>query len=95
MNDLLLKLQGLSKKIAVLEKQLLVLQGERHELELRLEEAEEALHNQKRDYDLMVERYEAVKLSKSLTNPEDRVAIQEKIDWYLKEIDICLNNFGE
>lgn len=95
MNDLLLKLQELNKKVAKLEKQLHVLQDERNELELRLDEAEEALQAQKKDYELMTERYEAVKLGKSLTNPEDRVAIQEKIDWYLKEIDICLNNFGE
>ena len=95
MNDLLLRLQELNKKVVLLEKQLSVLQGERHELEQRLEEAEEALQSKEKDYELMVERYEAVRLSKSVTNPEDRIAIQEKIDWYLKEIDICLNNFGE
>ncbi len=95
MSDLLLRLQKLNKKVVSLEKRLSSLQEELHDLEQQLEASQEELRSKQMDYELMVERYEALRLSKSLTNPEDRTAIQEKIDWYLKEIDICLNNFGD
>ncbi|MEO0898255.1 MAG: hypothetical protein AAFY71_17720 [Bacteroidota bacterium] len=95
MNDLLLRLQELNRKVGRLEKQLESLHEERHDLEQKLENSEKALLQATKNYEEMVERYEAVKLSKALVNPEAKLTIQEKIDWYLKEIDICLNNFGD
>ncbi|MEZ4830150.1 MAG: hypothetical protein R3C61_28280 [Bacteroidia bacterium] len=48
-----------------------------------------------REMTALTEKYETAKLVNSLQNGQDLLAVQAKIDDYIKEIDICLKNFGD
>ena len=95
MDELLLKLQEANQSIVILAQRIKKVKEEKETLLQKIESLEQTIDDKQRDYEEMVERYEAVKLVKSIENPELKASVQEKIDWYLKEIDTCLKNFGD
>ena len=97
MDNLLQRLQEANRTAAKLERLILRMKQENDQLQKMLEVLEGKLEEKERDYEEMVEKYEAVKLAKSLSpnSNGNHEAVHEKIDLYLKEIDICLKNFGE
>ncbi|MEL6132019.1 MAG: hypothetical protein AAFR59_01505 [Bacteroidota bacterium] len=95
MNELLLKLQEANRAVNQLMQMLEKAKEEKEALLQRVEGLEQSLDEKHKAYDELVERYEAVKLVKVIESPEVKASVQEKIDWYLKEIDTCLKNFGD
>jgi hypothetical protein len=95
MDQLLPRLQEVSRKAHKLAQLVVRLQQDK----LKLEEEKKTLIHQMKElegrHEEALQRYEAVKLAKSLHQTEDRETVQAKIDLYLKEIDDCLKNFGE
>lgn len=84
-----------SRKAAGVQRQLTQMAHEKNRLTARISELEAQLDRREAAYREMAEKYEAVKLAKSLNNQADREAVLARIDLYLKEIDVCLNSFGE
>lgn len=95
MDELIRRLQVLSRKAAKLEAVVESLKTDNKTLEGRVAELENGVASQTEAYQTMVEQYETLKLVKSLDTSESRDAIKAKIDLYLKEIDLCLKSFGE
>ncbi|MEZ4777361.1 MAG: hypothetical protein R3D00_29560 [Bacteroidia bacterium] len=95
MDELLHKFQGTNQKAAKLERLLLRLRQEHDQMKEKIEELTQALEEKDREMAALTEKYEAVKLVKSINNGQDLQAVQAKIDDYIKEIDICLKNFGD
>lgn len=85
----------MSRKAAGVQRELEQLAAEKRRLEERILELEAQLHHREALHHELEEKYEAVKLAKSLNNQADRAAVLARIDLYLKEIDLCLNSFGE
>jgi predicted transcriptional regulator len=95
MDELLRRLQDINRKAVKLEKAMQKLQAEKDRLGKELKEARAELDSKNGELNGMGERYEALKLAKSIGNPEDRDSVMAKIDLYLKEIDICLKTLGD
>jgi len=95
MEEILQSLQGLQRKAARLEREVSRLKAEKAEVEQRLLDMEARLQTQQEAYEDLSQHYEAAKVVGTLGKTEDREALKAQIDLYLKEIDICLNNFGE
>lgn len=95
MVNVLPKLQEIGRKIAKLERVIVRLKKENQQLEEQVKELQHQLNGEQEAHKIVQEKYEAVKLVKSLPQNLDVAAVQEKIDLYLKEIDICLKNFGD
>lgn len=94
MDEVLEQLQATARKAAQLEQAVQRLLKQREGMKAELTLLREQLAAQEQAYTLLEEKYEASKLAKNLSSPADRVALQDKIDNYLKEIDICLKKFG-
>ncbi|MDX2247664.1 MAG: hypothetical protein SF052_12845 [Bacteroidia bacterium] len=95
MDELLQKFQGTNQKAAKLERLLLRLRQDHDQMQAKIEALTKALEEKDREITALTEKYEALNRAKSLNNGPDVQAIQAKIDDYLKEIDICLKNFGD
>ncbi len=95
MDEILLRLQELSRKVVKLEKSLRQAEEAKHALADRVSTLEAALQAKEEVHQGFMQKYEALKLSKSIASPEDRTAIQQKIDLYLEEIDLCLKSLGD
>ncbi|MEO0583398.1 MAG: hypothetical protein AAF135_14330 [Bacteroidota bacterium] len=95
MNELLLKLQEANRAVNQLMQMLEKAKEEKEILSRKVVELEQSIDDKQHAYDELIERYEAIKLVKVIENPEVKASVQEKIDWYLKEIDTCLKNFGD
>ncbi|RMG73815.1 MAG: hypothetical protein D6722_03235 [Bacteroidetes bacterium] len=95
MDELVRRIEAVSRKAVAVQQQLAQLAQERDRLQERIAELEAQLSRRDADRQEMMEKYEAVKLAKSLNNQADREAVLAQIDLYLKEIDLCLNSFGE
>ncbi|MCB0835439.1 MAG: hypothetical protein KDD63_09765 [Bacteroidetes bacterium] len=98
MDNLLPRLQATNRKAAKLERLLLRLKQEKEQLLEQVEELNQTLEVKEKAYLDMQEKYEALKLAKSIgteTGTYDKEAVQTMIEDYIKEIDICLKNFGD
>lgn len=95
MNEILLRLQELSSVVNHLEKRLRQSQTERKALTDRIAALEAALQAKEQAHEDFIHKYEALKLSKSISSPQERADVQQKIDLYLKEIDLCLKQLGD
>ena len=99
MDEFLQRLQATNRKAAKLERLLLRLKQENGQLLKQIAELEKALGEKEHSYNEIQEKYEAVKLVKSMNNGteahHDKEAVQAMIEEYIKEIDICLKNFGD
>ncbi len=95
MEALLRRLTELTRKAVKLEKQLQSLQQEKIQLQAALEAAQSTISASDDQSSELKEKYEALKLAKSIEHPDDRDAVMSKIDLYLKEIDICLKTLGD
>lgn len=95
MDEILRRLQKSKQKLDLLEQTLQQVVEEREQLLSELDSLREELAIQSKAYDELAERYEALKVVKSLNGEVDREAIRKQIDLYLEEIDICLKNLGE
>jgi predicted nucleic acid-binding Zn-ribbon protein len=98
MDNLLPRLQATNRKAAKLERLLLRLKQEKHQLLDQIAELNDALEAKEKEYAEMHEKYEALKLAKSIgtgNGTYDKEAVQNMIEDYIKEIDICLKNFGD
>ena len=99
MDDIVQRLQVANRKVTKLEQLIHRLGQEKQELERRLQQLTDQTHKHDAAFTELQQKYEALKLAKGLgngaANEEDRAAIHEKIDKYLKEIDICLKIFGD
>lgn len=71
------------------------MQADKTRLELSLEQTQQQLLEKNKDLGGIEEKYEALKLAKSIDSPDDREEVMAKIDLYLKEIDICLRTLGD
>lgn len=94
MDELIRRLQVLSRKAAKLEAVVETLKANNHTLQTRVSDLETGTETQAAAYQSIKEQYETLKLVKSLETPESRDAMKAKIDLYLKEIDLCLKSFG-
>jgi len=95
MEALFQKLSSLSTTIQKFEKFIQQLKLENQELREKLEELEVNIEEKEQAFNALHERYEANKAVKALVADENKEELVEKIDNYLKEIDICLNLFGD
>ncbi|MEM7370592.1 MAG: hypothetical protein AAF587_18415 [Bacteroidota bacterium] len=95
MVNLLPKLQEIGRKLTKLERVILHLRKENQQLNKRVQELEKEVRGLQEEQKTTEEKYEAIKLVKSLPQHADLATVHEKIDLYLKEIDICLKNFGD
>lgn len=97
MDELLQRLQAITKKAAKLERQIIWLKEDHEHLVEEVGRLKAGLSEKDKVIAELEERYEAVSLAKSLgsASEEDRQAVQSKIDLYLKEIDFCLKSLGE
>lgn len=95
MDGLLHKIQETNRKAAKLERLLLRLKQERDEFEKKVVELEKIIEGKDATIEELEEKYEMVKVAKSMTNGQNLEEVYAKIDDYIKEIDICLKNFGD
>lgn len=95
MDALLRRLTEVTRKAVKLEKQLQSLQQEKIQLQTALEAAQNTISASDDQSSELQEKYEALKLARSIEHPEDRDVVMSKIDLYLKEIDICLKTLGD
>ena len=95
MNDFLQKLQTSNRKAAKLERLVLNLIQERGQLLQEIVKLKDELSEKENSHSEIQEKYEALKLVKSMGNHHDKEAVQATIEEYIKEIDICLKNFGD
>ena len=99
MDEFLQRLQATNRKAAKLERLLLRLKQENSQLLNQITELESTIEEKERSFHEMKEKYEAAKLVSNMSlengNHQDKEAVQAMIEEYIKEIDICLKNFGE
>lgn len=95
MDALLRKMTEVTRKAVKLEKQLQSLQQEKIQLQTALEAAQNTISASDDQSSVLQEKYEALKLARSIEHPDDRDEVMSKIDLYLKEIDICLKTLGD
>jgi chromosome segregation ATPase len=95
MDEVLRILQQMQRKAVRLERQVRQLQTQQEALQVQLSELESNLSQKEAAYAALEKQYEAAKMVKQLDLGEDPESLRTKIDLYLKEIDICLKNFGE
>lgn len=97
MDNLLQRLQEANRTATKLEWLILRIKQENDQLLKKVSDLSNQLEDKGKDLDEMVEKYEAMKLVKSISADSNgnQDAVHEKIELYLKEIDICLKNFGE
>ena len=94
MDEVFQKLQVANRKVVKLEHLIIRLLEEQAGLQKELELLKEVLDSKDQENAMLSEKYEAAKLAKSISSEADRAALHDKIDNYLKEIDICLKKFG-
>lgn len=95
MDELIQQLGQLASTTQKLEKYILHLKSENLELKNQIESLTLAQQIKGNELSALQQKYEANKLVKGLVDKADQEEIKEKIDSYLKEIDICLKFFGD
>lgn len=95
MDELIRQLGQLANTSQKLEKYVQQLKSENLELRNQIESLTLEQKQKEENFAALQERYEANKLVKGLADQADHKELKEKIDNYLKEIDICLNIFGD
>ncbi len=94
MDELVQHLQQLNHKVSQLEQLITTLQAEKRELFEEMTTIRQTLDDREREYEKLMEKYEAAKMIKGLNKELSNDGLKDKIDQYLKEIDICLKYFG-
>ncbi|WNJ21330.1 hypothetical protein [Pontibacter sp. G13] len=94
MEELLLRLQTLHSKVSQLETVNQELSEVAEDLQSENETLRQSLDGRTRELEALKERYEALKLVKSLHSLEDREIVRGHLDRFIQEIEICLKNFG-
>lgn len=95
MDELIRQLGQLAGTTQKLEKYVHQLKSENLALKNRIESLNVEQQKTGDELSALQDRYEANKLVKGLVDHADQKELKEKIDSYLKEIDICLNIFGD
>ena len=95
MDEILLTLQQVHRKVARLEREIDQLRQAKAEAEAQVQDLAAQVQERDEAYAALQQQYEAARAIKGLSMEGDREALQAKIDLYLQEIDICLKNFGE
>ncbi len=94
MDKLVQHLRQLNDKVSQLEQLIRKLQVKNDELTQEVNNLRQSLSEQEKAYDKLMEKYEAAKMIKGLNQQLNHEGLNDKIDQYLKEIDICLKYFG-
>ncbi len=95
MDDLIRQLTLLASTTQKLEKYVQKLKSENLALQNQIVDLKQEQQQKEEELIVLQEKYEANKLVKGLVESADRDEIKEKIDTYLKDIDICLKIFGD
>lgn len=95
MDELIRQLSQLASTTQKLEKYVQQLKSENLALKNQVESLTLAQQEKESEFSALQERYEANKLVNGLVERADQEEIKDKIDNYLKEIDICLKIFGD
>jgi chromosome segregation ATPase len=95
MDEILLTLQQVHRKVARLEREIDQLRQAKAEAEAQVQDLAAQVQERDEAYAALQQQYEAARAIQGLSMEGDREALQAKIDLYLQEIDICLKNFGE
>ena len=95
MDELIRQLNNLTITTQKLEKYVQQLHTEKQDLIRKIAVLEEEQQAKEEEFIALRERYEANKAVKGLVEVENSDEIKEKIENYLKEIDICLKIFGD
>ncbi len=95
MNEILHRLQYVTERVTGLERELTRLKMERGRMLSQIDYLEKELEKKHLSQRELVERYETLKLAKNVRSSADLTKFHEKIDSYLKEIDICLKILGD
>lgn len=95
MEELIRKLQEISKKAVSMAAAIEDLQQERDALRSRVSELEQTLTGKDDALANHKTRLEAARLGQLMIDDADRQALRDQIDHYLQEIDLCLKRFGD
>ncbi len=95
MEELLHKLETSRNLLVQLGSEISRLKRENETLSQAVQEAQGNLDDKVLECEEWKQKYEALRLAKSMDNPEAREALQAKIDLYLNEINTCLKLFGD
>lgn len=95
MDELIRKLQEVNHQVGTLTQLVESLREERHTLQSRVRELEEALTEKDTHIRSQNLRYQAARIGQLTIDDGDRQALQSQIDFFLQEIDLCLKRFGD
>lgn len=85
------QLQHIKQQLAQLIKQYQQVQKENASLQKELQKKDIALHTQSEQIEQLHRKVDGLKLKGSNLLPEEKMALQKRIDKYLKEIDACID----
>lgn len=95
MEELIRKLQEVSRKASQMSSMIIDLRAERDELRSRVSELEETVTGKDDALRTNLTQLEAARIGQLTIDDADRQALRSQIDIYLQEIDLCLKRFGE
>lgn len=95
MEELIRKLQEVSRKASQMSSMITDLRAERDELRSRVSELEETVTGKDDALRTNLTQLEAARIGQLTIDDADRQALRSQIDIYLQEIDLCLKRFGE
>lgn len=95
MEELIRKLQEVSRKASQMSSMITDLRAERDELRNRVSELEETVTGKEDALRTNLTQLEAARIGQLTIDDADRQALRSQIDIYLQEIDLCLKRFGE
>ena len=90
MSEISEKLDGILKKINKLLERQILLQEQNVELKGQREKLQEELEQQKQFVSDLENKIKTLQIAKSVDIEEDKTALKQKINEYIREIDKCI-----
>ncbi len=85
------QLDNIHQKLQQLIKQHQLLQKENVQLKKELEKSVATVQKKSEEIISLQQKMDAIKLNAGTLYPDDKMALQKRIDGYLKEIDHCIS----
>ncbi len=85
------QLDTIHQKLQQLLKQYQLLQKENAQLKKELEKSTAIIQRKSEEINSLQQKMDVLKLNVGALYPDDKVALQKRIDSYLKEIDKCIS----
>ena len=85
------KIKHIKEKLQLLVKQYQQLQRDNLQLQVSVEKSNQTIKEQQEQIRQLQHKVDTAKISSSQLSKEEKVALEKRIDGYLKEINTCLS----